>query len=259
MVLKFRSRVSKALIFALSAAGFLAVVMAIAPAGAASAHDYVVSSSPTADSTVTQPVGSVSVTFNDLVLDLAGDGSSSVMEVTGPDGGSTHFETGCASILGRVVSAPVALGAAGRYQVSWQVVSSDGHPVSGSFGFTYSPAAGSAAGDGSGAAGNDTAASGTPSASAVPSASSVPSASAVPSAGSATAPACGSAGGSSGAPVTALPSAGASGASSSGGLSIDPWVILVIAGAIVLLAVGGVVVILVVSRRAARDTGGDDK
>ncbi|GAA0999033.1 hypothetical protein GCM10009563_24010 [Subtercola frigoramans] len=210
--------------FALPAAGFIAVAMAIAPAGTASAHDYVVSSSPTADLTVTQLVSSVSVTFNDLVLDLSGDGSSSVVEVTGPDGGSTHFETGCASILGRVVSAPVALGAAGAYQVSWQVVSSDGHPVSGSFGFSYNPTESS-----------------------------------TPSAGSATAPACGSAGGSSGAPVTALPTAGVGGASSAGGLSIDPWVILVIAGAIVLLAVGGVVVILVVSRRSARDSADDSR
>jgi hypothetical protein len=50
-----------------------------------------------------------------------------------------------------------------------------------------------------------------------------------------------------------LPNAGSAGASSANGFTIDPWVILAVAGAIVLLAVGGVVGILVVSRRSAPD------
>ncbi|RFA11062.1 hypothetical protein B7R54_03285 [Subtercola boreus] len=118
--------------------------MALLPATAASAHDFLVSSSPADGSTVTESPGTVSLTFNDLVLDLAADGSSSIVEVTGPDAQTTHYETGCASILGRTVSAPVALGTAGVYRVSWQIVSSDGHPVSSSLTFTYAPPAGTA-------------------------------------------------------------------------------------------------------------------
>lgn len=137
---------------ALAAVVLLACGLALVPAGSASAHDFLVSSSPTAGSTVEAPPGSVSLTFNDLVLDLAGDGSSSIVEVTGPEAAATHFETGCASILGRTVSVPVALGSAGVYRVSWQIVSSDGHPVSDSFSFTYAPPAGTATAPGTPAA-----------------------------------------------------------------------------------------------------------
>jgi hypothetical protein len=39
----------------------------------------------------------------------------------------------------------VTLGAAGAYTVDWQIVSADGHTVSGSYGFEYKPASGAAA------------------------------------------------------------------------------------------------------------------
>ncbi|PPF82199.1 transporter [Subtercola sp. Z020] len=137
-----------------AAAGVLAVaaLLALLPVSSASAHDYLVSSSPAAGATVTAPPAEVSLTFNDLVLDLSGDGSSSIVEVTGPDAATTHFETGCTSILSHTVSAPVALGGPGSYTVSWQIVSSDGHPVSNSLTFEYAPAAGTAASAGSASA-----------------------------------------------------------------------------------------------------------
>lgn len=115
-------------------------VLALAPAGSASAHDYLVESSPAANATQTSPLTQVSLTFNDRVLDLTGDGSSALVQVIGP--GEKHFETGCASILDRTVTAPVALGDAGSYTVTWQIVSADGHTVSNSITFTYAPAAG---------------------------------------------------------------------------------------------------------------------
>lgn len=121
-------------------------VLALAPAASASAHDYLVESSPAANSTQTTPLKTVSLTFNDRVLDLSGDGSSALVQVIGPE--RKHFETGCASILDRTVSAPVALGAAGTYEVTWQIVSADGHTVSGSFGFSYAPPAGTTPADG---------------------------------------------------------------------------------------------------------------
>ena len=108
-----------------------AIALAVVPAAAASAHDYLVSSDPAADSTVSSAVPTVSLTFNDRVLDLGGDGSGSLLTVTGPDGAGTHFETGCPTIADTVVSAPVALGSAGQYTVSYQVVSADGHTIYG--------------------------------------------------------------------------------------------------------------------------------
>ncbi|HEY5223170.1 MAG TPA: copper resistance protein CopC, partial [Microbacteriaceae bacterium] len=97
-------------IFATVAAAFVACGLALAPAASASAHDYLVDSTPKAGSVQTTPLKTVSLTFDDIVLDLSGNGSSALLQVTGPDGANTHFETGCPTIAGRVVSAPVALG-----------------------------------------------------------------------------------------------------------------------------------------------------
>ncbi|MFE4949358.1 copper resistance protein CopC [Leifsonia sp. NPDC056665] len=130
--------------------GLLATVaLALAPSVAASAHDYLVDTSPASGATQTEPLTQVKLTFNDRVLDLGGNGSSAILRVT--DASGKHYETGCPTILDTAVSAPVALGVAGGYTVDWQVVSADGHTVSGSYGFTYQPPAGTAAAPGSAA------------------------------------------------------------------------------------------------------------
>ena len=120
----------------------VAAALALAPAAAASAHDYLVETSPASGATQTEPLTKVSLTFNDRVLDLTGDGKSAILQVTS---GGRYFETGCPTILDRDVSAPVTLGAAGAYTVNWQIVSSDGHTVSGTYGFEYKPASGASA------------------------------------------------------------------------------------------------------------------
>ncbi|WP_052129147.1 copper resistance CopC family protein [Clavibacter michiganensis] len=149
---------------ATAAVALVGLAQGSGPDGAlsASAHNYLVSSSPAAGSTIDAPPSEVTLTFNDVILDLgqaggagagagAGDatagsapaGGSSVVQVTGPDG--RHFETGCATDAGRAVSVPVALGASGEYRVTWRVVSADGHPVSDSIAFTYQAPAGAEA------------------------------------------------------------------------------------------------------------------
>lgn len=129
------------------AGAFVAAALTLAPAAAASAHDYLVQSSPAAGSVQTEPLDRVSLTFNDRVLDLSGDGSSALVQVTAANG--RHFETGCASILDRTVSAPVALGPDGTYTVAYQIVSADGHTVSQSLTFDYRAPAGAARAAGS--------------------------------------------------------------------------------------------------------------
>ncbi|AYG03202.1 copper resistance CopC family protein [Gryllotalpicola protaetiae] len=118
-----------------------AAALALLPAGAASAHDYLVSSSPAANSTVTAATPQITLTFDDIVLDDGGHGA--LVQVT--DAAGRNFETDCASVEARNVTVPVALGAPGTYRVTWQIVSADGHPVSDSIQFTYS---GPKAGDG---------------------------------------------------------------------------------------------------------------
>jgi hypothetical protein len=126
-----------------------AVLGGVALAGSASAHDYIVSTSPAADSTQTKPISKVVLTYDDLVLDPQHNGSTSVVQVT--DASGRHFETDCASVLDRNVTVPASLGGAGKYTVSWRIVSADGHPVSGSYDFTYAPPAGASAAPGSNA------------------------------------------------------------------------------------------------------------
>lgn len=121
-------------------AAVAAIVVAVLPVTSASAHDYLISSDPAADSVVSTAIDTVSLTFNDRVLDIGGN--SALVTVTGPDAATRHFETGCATIADTVVSAPVALGAAGKYTVTYQIVSADGHQVSNTLGFTYQPPAG---------------------------------------------------------------------------------------------------------------------
>lgn len=125
--------------FAAFAAVVAAAALTLLPATAASAHDYLVQAQPASGAVQTDALTQVSLTFNDRVLDLTGNGSSAILQVTS---GGRYFETGCPTILGDSVTAPVALGAAGAYTVDWQIVSADGHTVSGTYGFEYKPASG---------------------------------------------------------------------------------------------------------------------
>ena len=133
----------------LAGAGSLALALGLGAAGVvgtaapASAHNVVVGTSPASGSTVTAPPGSVDVTFDDVVLDLSAEGSSTVITVT--DAAGTDYATGCPTMQDRTVSVPVALGEGGEYTVDWRIVSADGHPTSGEFSFTYEPPAGAEA------------------------------------------------------------------------------------------------------------------
>ena len=209
-----------------AAAGIAAAAaLALAPAAAADAHDYLVGSDPSADSTVTSQLESVSLTFNDRVLDLSGNGSTNLLTVTGPDSGTRHFETGCATAADTKLSAPVALGSAGTYTVTYQIVSADGHTVSSSYTFAYQPPAGTTA-----APGSESSPCG-----ATTSPSSIPAPAATGSGGGATSPATATA-------STPQPTAAA-------GSGTDLGLVIGIAIAIVVLAVIGVVIVLLTARR----------
>lgn len=202
-------------VLATLAALAFAGALALAPASAASAHDYLVDSTPAAGSTVTKPLQTVSLSFNDVVLDLSGNGSSSLVQVTGPNAGTRHFETGCATTEGRVVTVPVALGAPGTYTIEWQIVSADGHTVSSqsskSLQFSYQPPAGT-----------------------------------TEAAGSTSRPSCGAGGSGPSDAATAPPTNETSDAGNLG-------IVVGIAGGIIGLAVIAVVIVLVTARRRPKD------
>ena len=134
-----RARVSGiALIVAASAA------LVVVPALPASAHNYLVSSAPAAGAVVTEQPGTVSLETNDELLEVE-DGA--VIQVHGPDG--RFYSDGCTSVAGPSAETQVVLGAPGEYTVAWKVVSTDGHPISGTWAFTWQPAEGVELGDGS--------------------------------------------------------------------------------------------------------------
>ncbi|MBX3100737.1 MAG: copper resistance protein CopC [Salinibacterium sp.] len=124
----------------------LAGILTVATATAANAHDGLVDSSPAADSTVTTELTSIDLEFSEDFLDLGTATSAFAIQVSGPDG--KFYNTGCVTLDGATITTSAALGASGDYEVVWQVVSSDGHPTSDSFGFRYVQPDGATAAEG---------------------------------------------------------------------------------------------------------------
>jgi len=125
------------------------VVLVLLPALPASAHNYVVATTPAEGATVTEQPGSISLETNDELLELEG---GSVIEVQGPDG--RYYGDGCTIVDGATAAMEAELGAAGDYTVTWRVVSTDGHPITGTWAFTWQPAAGVPLAEGSKAPGD---------------------------------------------------------------------------------------------------------
>jgi methionine-rich copper-binding protein CopC len=121
------------------AAALLAIgVVVLGTAAPAQAHNSLVSSTPEAESTITELPPAFSITTSEALLDLAGDGSGFAMQVR--DAAGRYFGDGCYEIVDSTLSMGASLGEAGEYTLVWQVVSADGHPVSGEFPFTWAPA-----------------------------------------------------------------------------------------------------------------------
>jgi methionine-rich copper-binding protein CopC len=109
-----------------------ALLGAVAPA---SAHDAAESSSPAAGSTVPVPPAKVSITFNKNPLAL---GSQIVVN----DAAGNNWADGSVEIVDNVAAQKLKPGApAGEFTVVWRVVSSDSHPIEGSFTFSATAAA----------------------------------------------------------------------------------------------------------------------
>lgn len=107
------------------------------------AHDAAESSSPAQGATLETPPEKVSVTFNKNPLGLGAQ--FSVKDASGAE-----WAAGPVEIVDNVASQKLKAGApAGAYTVAWRVVSSDSHPIEGTFGFTATAAAQEASPSGS--------------------------------------------------------------------------------------------------------------
>jgi methionine-rich copper-binding protein CopC len=112
------------------------ILLVGALAGPVAAHDVLVSSTPAAGSTLSEVPSEFSVTMNEPLLDL-GAGGGFALEVV--DAAGRYYGDGCLSISSATLSTGATLGKAGQYSLLWQVVSADGHAVSGQLSFAWAP------------------------------------------------------------------------------------------------------------------------
>lgn len=108
----------------------------LAVSAPAAAHNYLVQSTPKAGETLTALPEKFTITTNDLLLNI-GKGAGFALQVK--DANGLYYGDGCITVEGAGISTPAALGEPGKYEVIWQVISTDGHPVSDEFSFTWEP------------------------------------------------------------------------------------------------------------------------
>jgi methionine-rich copper-binding protein CopC len=125
------------LTFALSLTAVLAV------ADPASAHNEVVSSTPSPNETLTALPARFEIDTNDALLDIGGTGRGFAFEIQ--DAAGMYYEDGCVTIVDDAMFTTARLGAPGKYTIIFQIVSADGHAVSGTIPFIWAPAGSTAA------------------------------------------------------------------------------------------------------------------
>lgn len=121
-----------------------AVIFAAAPAAA---HSIVIGSTPSEGEVLTALPEEFSVTANEPMLVLQGQGAFALF-VQDADG--RYYGDGCLTIQDATMSTTAPqLGAPGDYVLVWQFVSADGHPVSGEIPFEWAPSSSIEAAEGS--------------------------------------------------------------------------------------------------------------
>ncbi len=129
------------------AVGAIVVASALGFAAPAQAHNYIVSSTPEEGAVLAELPEQFSLTTNGPLLDLSGDASGFAFRVV--DAAGLYYGDGCITVSGSSMYMGASLGEPGDYLVLWQLVSEDGHTLSGEFGFTWAPAADTPVSEGS--------------------------------------------------------------------------------------------------------------
>ena len=113
-------------------AAVVAAVLFVGPASPAHAHDGLASSDPIADSVLDVAPVAITLTFT---ADILGGATSTAVIVN--DATGAQVQAGDPVIDGPVVTQALSPTAtSGAFLVTWRVVSSDGHPISGEFSYT---------------------------------------------------------------------------------------------------------------------------
>ncbi|UKA56723.1 copper resistance protein CopC (plasmid) [Arthrobacter sp. FW305-BF8] len=120
------------------AAALATLVSASVVAAPAMAHDSLSSTAPAQDSVITAAPATVSLTLSEPPINSE---SLSLSVITVKDGGGKTVSNGKVTVDGPRLSTAVATGSPGKHTVLWRAVSSDGHPIEGTFSFTVKPPA----------------------------------------------------------------------------------------------------------------------
>lgn len=113
------------------AAGALAVCGLLVSAQPAAAHDVLVHTDPAHNQILASAPEQLTLTFNNEIIDLEG---ANLVEVR--DAADAPVVTTAPQVSGTAVTQQLrGLNADSVYRVVWRVVSSDGHPIEGSFNF----------------------------------------------------------------------------------------------------------------------------
>jgi methionine-rich copper-binding protein CopC len=112
----------------------LIALVTILPMPGAQAHAVLVFSNPAIDAHLTVMPSTVEVEFDGNLISL-GSAKTNVLSVE--DSKGSQIDAGNTKVAGPIVTIGIKdLTATGLFTVSWRVVSSDGHPVEGSYQFS---------------------------------------------------------------------------------------------------------------------------
>ncbi len=110
---------------------FALVILFVSISFPAFGHSSLVSSTPAKDAVLTEFPSEVSLTFNESLLEIGAENPNKV-EVVNSMG---DVLSGASKVSGPVISVPVQITGNDEYQVSYRVVSADGHVIEGSYKF----------------------------------------------------------------------------------------------------------------------------
>lgn len=105
-------------------------LLVLIPGAQAFAHAQLVGAFPKANAKVSQAVSQVKLTFDDDLIEL---GNSNFIIVTNSKKERVDFNN--PKVVGNQISVKLRKPTIGKYKVSYRIISSDGHPIEGSYFF----------------------------------------------------------------------------------------------------------------------------
>ncbi|MFC4224902.1 copper resistance CopC family protein [Lysinibacter cavernae] len=138
-----RATVRAGILAALTLTVAAALLTAPGLATPASAHDQLISATPADGATLDEAPTEISLTFSDNLIEIGTE--VRVLEGATIVDGATDWASGPSELAGPTVTQPVRQPLDdGTYTVVWRVVSSDGHPIEGTYSFVVGDAGTSA-------------------------------------------------------------------------------------------------------------------